>query len=91
MAGCAPAATVPVYLAQGGKDEQVPPEDVDALLKALQKAGNKRVQAKTYPELSHLFAPTKTGSMADYSDPDLNMSEEFLGDAVAFLSSALKK
>ncbi len=81
----------PVFVAQGAKDEQVPPEDAGALLEALQKAGNKNAKAKTYPELSHLFAPTKTGSMADYSDPDIDMSEEFLGDAVAFLSATLRK
>lgn len=79
----------PVFIAQGGRDEQVPPEDAEALLAAIRKGGNTKAEAKTYPALSHVFAPTITGSMADYSDPNSKMSEEFLGDAVRFLTTTL--
>ena len=81
----------PVFIAQGARDEQMPPEDADALLAALRKSGNTGVEAKTYPGLSHVFAPTLTGSIADYSDPAAKMSDEFLADAVRFLASSLQR
>ncbi len=81
---------IPVFVAQGGKDFQVSvKEDTERLRAAIARAGNKRAQVKVYPELSHIFAPAKTGTVSDYSDPDLHVDLEFIGDLVTFLKGAL--
>lgn len=80
---------IPVLVAQGGKDAQVLPEDADMIAKTLRDAKNEKVTLKTYPELHHLFAPTKTGSMADYADPAAKVDETFVKDLVGFVRQNL--
>ncbi len=80
---------LPVLVAQGGKDFHVSMADAKALADALRKGGNKRVVVKDYPELSHMFAPVKTGTLADYSDPSLAIHPAFIGDVITFLEQSL--
>ena len=44
---------------------------------ALAKGGNRSVVYKLYPELNHLFAVSKTGSVADYYDPMAEVDRVF--------------
>lgn len=58
----------PVLAINGEKDLQVPPkENLEAIKKALQKGGNKRVTIKELPNLNHLFQECKTGSPDEYA------------------------
>ncbi len=79
--------TMPVLVAQGGKDFQVSRVDADALRRAL--ARNTDLAFKLYPELSHVFAPVAKGTLADYSDPNLQVDPVFLADVAAFARKSL--
>jgi uncharacterized protein len=83
------AIKVPVLVARGGKDFHVSERDLRAITEALRKGGNRRVTVKTYPELSHVFAPTRTGTIEDYRDPSLTVDPTFVSDVAAFLAGAL--
>ena len=84
------ALKIPVFVVQGGKDVQTSAkDDFERLKSTVTRAGNKRAQAKLYPDLSHLLAPTKTGDIADYSDPDLHVDGDFIADLVGFLKANL--
>lgn len=91
-----PAATarklgwIPVLIAQGARDIQVSLRDAELLRDSFLAAGNKQVTYKIYPNLNHLFAAAKTGSLADYSDPDASADGPFLQDVTDFLTGALK-
>jgi pimeloyl-ACP methyl ester carboxylesterase len=80
---------LPVFIAQGEKDVQVKVEDAEILRDTLAKAGNQRVVFKTYPELNHLFAATKSGSPADYGDRSAKVDAGFIADVVGFLTKSL--
>jgi pimeloyl-ACP methyl ester carboxylesterase len=80
---------VPVLVAQGGKDQQVSTLDAEALKAALAKGGNKKVDYKLYAGLNHLFAPSETGSIAEYSDPAAVIDPAFIADVVAFAKKRL--
>ncbi|KUJ61692.1 hypothetical protein AR687_12205 [Flavobacteriaceae bacterium CRH] len=57
----------PVLALNGSKDLQVPAEaNLEVIKKTLAKAGNKKVTAKTLPDLNHLFQECKTGSPDEY-------------------------
>lgn len=57
----------PVLALNGSKDLQVPPKvDLDAISKALKKAGNKRATIKEIPNLNHLFQECETGAPNEY-------------------------
>jgi hypothetical protein len=79
--------TVPVFIGQGGKDFQVTLTDAEALRGALAK--NPAVTVLIYPELSHMFAPVAKGTLADYSDPNLQVDVAFIADVVAFARKSL--
>ncbi|HJZ83958.1 MAG TPA: alpha/beta hydrolase [Polyangia bacterium] len=91
-----PAATarklksIAVLIAQGARDVQVSVKDAEILRDAIAKAGNRRLSFRLYPELNHLFAVTKTGSIADYSDPDAKVDAGFLRDVVEFAKKAMR-
>jgi fermentation-respiration switch protein FrsA (DUF1100 family) len=77
-AGAIRAVRCPVLIVQGGKDFQVPPENATMLGEALGDAGNPDVEVRIFDELSHLFAGSEGGGMAEYSDSDIDVDEEFL-------------
>ncbi|MFH6994335.1 alpha/beta hydrolase family protein [Flavobacterium sp. FlaQc-48] len=57
----------PVLALNGSKDLQVPATvNLEAIKKALIKAGNKNVTIKELPGLNHLFQECKTGSPQEY-------------------------
>jgi pimeloyl-ACP methyl ester carboxylesterase len=80
---------LPVFIGQGDKDFQVSSKDAQILRDAFQKGGNKRVTYKLYAGLNHMFTQSKTGTLADYSDPDLHVDAQFVNDVVSFLKKSL--
>ena len=57
----------PVLAVNGENDLQVPAKvNLDAIRKALENAGNKKVTIKLFPKLNHLFQESVTGSPAEY-------------------------
>jgi hypothetical protein len=60
--------TCPVLVLNGEKDKQVPPaQNLPAIRKALEQAGNKHFQIDELPGLNHLFQTAKTGSPSEYA------------------------
>jgi hypothetical protein len=60
--------TVPVLALFGGLDLQVPAqENREAVVKALERGGNKDVTVQLFPDANHLFQSAKTGSPAEYA------------------------
>ncbi|MGL2967132.1 alpha/beta hydrolase family protein [Flavobacterium sp. XGLA_31] len=58
----------PVLAINGAQDLQVAPqENLDAIEKALHKAGNQKVTTKVFPNLNHLFQECKTGLPDEYA------------------------
>jgi len=67
--------TCPVLAINGEKDTQVPPkENLPAIRKALEQAGNKHFEADELPGLNHLFQTAKTGSPAEYAEIEETIS-----------------
>jgi uncharacterized protein len=65
----------PVLAINGEKDLQVPPDqNLPAIRKALETAGNKNFEVTEMPGLNHLFQNAKTGAIAEYSEIDETMS-----------------
>jgi hypothetical protein len=60
--------TCPVLVLNGEKDKQVPPaQNLPAIRKALEQAGNKHFEIDELPSLNHLFQTAKTGSPSEYA------------------------
>ena len=67
--------TCPVLAINGEKDTQVPPEqNLPAIRKALEEAGNKHFEVDELPGLNHLFQTAKTGSPGEYAEIEETMS-----------------
>jgi uncharacterized protein len=65
----------PVLAMAGSKDLQVPPEqNIPAIRKALQEAGNQKFEIDELPGLNHLFQTAKTGSPAEYAQIEETIS-----------------
>jgi len=79
---------LPAFIAQGGRDVQVPPDDAEALRRALARAQGQPL-VKVYPTLNHAFASAPADRLADYTDPRAELSEEFLQDLAGFARQAL--
>ena len=59
----------PVLVMNGELDVQVlPDENVGAITKALEAAGNERVTVRRFPGLNHLFQNAPTGAMSEYTE-----------------------
>jgi hypothetical protein len=84
-------SNVPVFVAEGGKDVEISVKDAELTRDSFENAGNKGVTYKLYPELNHVFAVSRSGSVADYYDPLAEVDGVFLRDTVGFLSRALSK
>jgi len=80
-----------IFVVQGGKDFQVPPDDADLIRKGLVAGKNAEVKVKVYPDLNHLFALGHGGGLAEYSDVEAHIDESFLTDTVDFFEGALAK
>lgn len=67
--------TCPVLALNGSKDLQVPPkQNLPAIRKALEAAGNKNFELDELPGLNHLFQPAKTGAPTEYAEIQETMS-----------------
>jgi hypothetical protein len=67
--------TCPVLVLNGSLDLQVPPaQNLPAIRKALQEAGNKHFEVDELPGLNHLFQTAKTGSPSEYADIEETIS-----------------
>jgi uncharacterized protein len=67
--------TCPVLVLNGSLDKQVlPDQNLPAIRKALEEAGNKHVEIDELPGLNHLFQTATTGSPSEYSQIEETMS-----------------
>ena len=67
--------TCPVLAINGSLDKQVlPSQNLPAILKALEEAGNKHAEVDELPGLNHLFQTAKTGSPTEYAQIEETMS-----------------
>ena len=57
----------PLLILQGERDRQIDQSQATLLAEAARSAGNTRVTMKVFPTLNHLFVPSKTGSVSEYS------------------------
>jgi uncharacterized protein len=77
----------PVLAVVGSKDLQVPPEqNIPAIRKALQDAGNQRFEVDELPGLNHLFQTAKTGSPVEYAQIDETISPIALEKIAAWIA-----
>jgi dienelactone hydrolase len=74
---------IPIFLAQGGRDYQVPPSELTAWREAL--AGRDDTTFREYPSLNHLLmAGSGPSSPAEYGEPG-HVSEEVVVDLAAWI------
>jgi len=67
--------TCPVLAINGSLDKQVlPDQNIPAIRKALDEAGNKHVEIDELPGLNHLFQTAKTGAPTEYAEIEETMS-----------------
>ncbi len=67
--------TCPVLAINGSLDKQVlPDQNLPAIRKALDEAGNKHVEIDELPGLNHLFQTAKTGAPTEYAEIEETMS-----------------
>lgn len=67
--------TCPVLAINGEKDLQVPPkQNLPAIRKALEAAGNKNFEVDELPGLNHLFQAAKSGAPSEYAEIEETMS-----------------
>jgi len=65
----------PVLAINGEKDLQVPPgQNLPAIRKALETAGNKHFEVTELPGLNHLFQDANTGAIGEYAEIEETMS-----------------
>ncbi len=70
---------IPVLAIIGEKDVQVPPkENLEAIRKALNEAGNENYALLEMPGLNHLFQKAETGNITEYALIEETFSEEVL-------------
>lgn len=81
---------VPVLILQGATDQQVTPEQADALAAALRAGGNRRVTVRLFPETNHLMVADPSGFPGGYAKlPSMAVRPDVLGalaDWIAALS-----
>ncbi len=73
----------PVLLTFGELDLQVPAEwSKEAMVKALERGGNKDFKARIFPKANHLYQAAKTGSPSEY----MSLAKEFVPGFLEFMS-----
>lgn len=78
----------PVLALNGEKDLQVPAnENIEAIKKALAKAGNKNVTTKIFPNLNHLFQESKTGVPTEYATIEQTFSPLVLDEISKWINT----
>jgi fermentation-respiration switch protein FrsA (DUF1100 family) len=75
----------------GDKDLQVPSKvNLEAINKALTKAGNKKFTIKELPNLNHLFQECKTGAPQEYSEIEQTFSPLALSEILNWIQTQTK-
>lgn len=81
-----------VLALNGDKDLQVPSKvNLEAINKALTKAGNKKITTKELPNLNHLFQECKTGAPQEYSEIEQTFSPLALNEILNWIQIQTKK
>ncbi|MEI8086148.1 MAG: alpha/beta fold hydrolase [Paludibacter sp.] len=81
----------PVLALNGEKDLQVPAKiNLEAIRKALAKAGNKNLTTKELPNLNHLFQECKTGAPSEYASIEQTFSPIALTEILKWLQVQTK-
>lgn len=81
----------PILILQGALDQQVTAEQARMLEEAARAGGNKDVTVRVFPNLNHLFLPSKTGAEREYTSLDTySLSDEVLGAIADWLQVKLK-
>jgi fermentation-respiration switch protein FrsA (DUF1100 family) len=78
--------TIPVLALNGSLDRQVPPEqNLPAIRKSLEEAGNEHFEIAEMPGLNHLFQTAKTGAATEYARIEETMSPAVLEKVAAWI------
>lgn len=78
--------TCPVLVLNGSLDKQVlPSQNLPAIRKALEEAGNKYFEVDELPGLNHLFQTAKTGSPSEYAQIEETISPVALEKIAAWI------
>jgi len=81
----------PVLALNGQKDLQVPAEvNLEAIGKALEKGGNKKVTMKELSNLNHLFQECNTGSPSEYATIEQTFSPIALTEITNWIMKQVK-
>ena len=88
LSEAAALSRTPVLVTAGCRDVQIATADPEITRDAFVNGGNKLVTYKIYPELNHLFAAGKRGTVADYFDPRAEVDPSFLEDVADFAVKA---
>jgi pimeloyl-ACP methyl ester carboxylesterase len=79
--------TCPVLALGGEKDLQVPPvQNLAAIRKALDAAGNKNATVEQMPGLNHLFQTARTGAPSEYGEIEETMSPAVLSKIAEWIA-----
>ncbi|MCC6241761.1 MAG: alpha/beta fold hydrolase [Gemmatimonadaceae bacterium] len=71
---------MPVLVMQGLTDQQVSPDDADALVAAVKSNGNRDVTLRKFPATNHLFVNDAVGAVSGYNAlPDMAVRRDVLG------------
>lgn len=70
--------TCSVLAMNGGKDVQMPVENLKAIEAALESGGNHRCTTREMPGLNHLFQKSQTGSPAEYAKIEETLSVDVM-------------
>lgn len=77
----------PVLVINGGKDLQVPAENLNLINKFIKQGGNSQIDTKIFPGMNHLFQPAKKGLPEEYAMINSSISNEVLD----FITNWIKK
>ena len=78
---------IPVLAINGEKDLQVSPkQNLPAVRKALEAAGNENFVVEELPGLNHLFQTAKTGAPREYAELEETMSPVALARIAGWIS-----
>lgn len=81
----------PVLAVNGEKDLQVSAKaNLDAIARAAEKGGNKRVTTKLMPGLNHLFQEAPTGQPSEYATIEQTFSPAALNEILSWLQKQAK-
>jgi hypothetical protein len=81
----------PVLAINGDKDLQVPSKiNLEAIKKALEKGGNRKVTTKELPNLNHLFQECKTGLPSEYAKIEQTFSPIALDELTKWIVQQVK-